>query len=662
MNRIFLSILILFLASCAAPGGERAAVGTSTPVILESPTLLPPSPTPPPMFTPAATAPTLTTVPFSQTSLRPAQGADAWVTPHYPELWSRLARSFITLYPYNHFSDFAYAPNGDLWLVGGFGVIRQTPSGQQSWYSIQEGLPVNYFKSLAIAPNGEVWVGGSENALFRFDGREWHDEGQFLPPPLDSRNRWLCYSRNIFGIDFDQNGQIWVANAGLELYTRQNGQWIDFGFPKDLLPDAGGGGCPIGLRVFSPDRITIARQGCCSSPDMAYHFDGQTWTHNLDLTDFTSHLAARRKEGNAQQYETGYGNMGNSGFSWPFPSQRILAEGLHPLYSMFSYYSPASLAMDADGTIWINNDYHLFSNASGVFKDLGSLNGPWLEPDFSQVRWIDFPDDPLTIDSASRFERFSRWFFGYNELGRDISKYLSPDYPWLRFSLDKSGQVWLYAPERGLAVVKNGIASLQPGPAELTPSVLGGVQPLPDGRVAVGSVGAVWIFEGGAWQKWVAPETTEKFIRFAQDTQGNLYAATDTSVYRIAHGEFQQVHFVMQDVKPDILPTDPTMPPVYHKRYVEVGTAPEVINLDEFPLHYRVLLLQVMPDGTVLYANSHVLAQFDGKDWHSFLFEQIEFESVAVDSAGNCWTYAGYNGLLKFNLEIFQAYHGFTSP
>ena len=694
MRKIFLSILILFLAACAPAQPntidiENTAlavawtsvaltqtalptvtatpmpsintptlVATSTPVVLESPT---PFPTFTP-FTTATTAPTPTTVPFSQTSLRPAQGADAWVTPHYPELWSRLDRSFITLYPYNHFSDFAYASNGDLWLVGGFGVIRRTPSGQQSWYSIQEGLPVNYFKSLAIAPNGEIWVGGSENALFRFDGREWHDEGQFLPPPLNSRTQWLCYSRNIFGIDFDQDGQVWVANAGLELYTFQDGHWLDFSFPKDLLPDAGGGGCPIGLRVFSPDRITIARQGCCSSPDMAYHFDGQTWTHDLDLTNFTSHLAARRKEGTAQQYATGYGNMGNSGISWPFPSLRILAEGLHPLYSMFSYYSPASLAIDADSTIWINNTDHLFNNASGVFKDLGTLRGPWLEPDFSQVRWIDFPDDPLIIDSDSRFERFSRWFFGYNELGREISKYLSPDYPRMRFSLDKSGQVWLYAPEQGLAVVKNGVASLQPGPAELTLSVLGGVQPLPDGRVAVGSVGAVWIFDRGAWQKWVAPETTEKFIRFAQDAQSNLYAATDISVYRIAHGEFQQVHFVTQDVKPDVLPTGTTNPPAYHKRYVEVGTAPEAINHDEFPLHYRVLLLHVMPDGTVLYANSHVLAQFNGKEWHSFLFEQIEFESVAVDSAGNLWAYAGYNGLLKFDLKIFQVYQGLTSP
>jgi len=652
------------------PDVERTVTETSTPIILESPTFWPPSPTYSPAFTPAPTGPTHTPVPFSQTSLRPAQGADAWVAPHYPELWSRLDRSFITLYPYNHFSDFAYAPNGDLWLVGGFGVIRQTPNGQQSWYSIQEGLPVNYFKSLAIAPNGEVWVGGSENAIFRFDGQEWHDEGQFLPPPLDSRNRWLCYSRNVFGIDFDQNGQIWVANAGLELYTRQNGQWIDFGFPKDLLPDAGGGGCPIGLRVFAPDRITIARQGCCANPDMAYHFDGQTWTQDNDLTDFTSHLAARRRESTAQQYQTGYGNMGDSGFPWPFPSQRILAKGLHPLYSMFSYYDPASLSIDADGIIWINNDYDLFNNAAGVFKDLGTLNGPPLKPDFSQLRLLNFPDNPILIDSALHSERFWVWFLGYTELGRDISKRLSQetyvkadDFPGLRFSLDESGQVWLYAPEQGLAVVKkDGSASLQPGPAELTLSVLGGVQPLPDGRVAVGSVGAVWIFERGAWQKWVVPDTTEKFIRFAQDTQGNLYGATDTSVYRITNGEFQQVHFVTQDIKPDILLADPTKPPVYHKRYIEVGTAPEVINHNEFPLHYRVLLLHIMPDGSILYANSHVLALFDSKEWHSFLFEQVEFESVAVDSDGNLWAYAGNNGLLKFDLNIFQAYHGITSP
>ena len=53
---------------------------------------------------------------------------------------------------------------------------------------------------------------------------------------------------------------------------------------------------------------------------------------------------------------------------------------------------------------------------------------------------------------------------------------------------------------------------------------------------------------------------------------------------------------------------------------------------------------------------------FNAKDWHSFLFEQVEFESAAVDSAGNLWAYAGYNGLLKFDLKIFQAYQGLTSP
>jgi ligand-binding sensor domain-containing protein len=179
-----------------------------------------------------------------------------------PNLWTKIDKEKISIYPFNWVSDFAYEKDGTLWIVGGFGVLRNKMDGSQTWYSIKNGLPNNFFTKVAISPKGEVWIGGTNNALFRFDGTNWIDEGVKLPLPFDDRTHYLCYSKTIRGIDFDSNGAIWVMNSGIEIYTQAHGEWLNFPFPKELLPFAGGGACPIGLRANTDKNITIKLSPC----------------------------------------------------------------------------------------------------------------------------------------------------------------------------------------------------------------------------------------------------------------------------------------------------------------------------------------------------------------------------------------------------------------
>lgn len=671
MSYRFIFISLVFLSLIAACTDILPAINQSA---HDSGAASPsPVPTASSAYTPTVSIPTsyVSSVnKYSIVRLQPAPTpATVWDF-SYPDLWTYIDPDRITLYPYNHFTDYLYAPNGDLWLIGGFGVVRQQPNGAQTWFSIQNGLPVNYFQAIAVAPNGDIWVGGVDNALFRFDGAEWHDEGQFLPAPQANRF-WLCLSSTIFGIDFDQNGQIWVANGGLNLYTRQEGRWLDFGFPKDLLPTAGGGGCPLGLHVSTPDHITIVRSGCCAMPDVAYHYDGRAWTDDLDVSEFTTHVAMRRREGQSPQYKAG--RIDTAGFPWPFPSERILPADLHPRWyeRSLSPWPPRfggyALALDDEGVLWINNGERLFHNRFGHFRDAGILlNGALFDPDFDRARWLDFLADPVVSDGPTRFIQASRWFFGRTELGAQEGPHLSYgmlwNYPWLYFSRDSAGRIWLYLPGHGLVMADGSRLTVFPGPADLTLPLLGGVKPMADGRVLIGTAGGVWIFDHGTWEKWVLPDTNEIVWLFDQDSQGVLYAATDTAVYRITKDTYSRMTFVEQDAKPVVRPHDPKNPAVYHKRYIEAGTHSEMLNKTEGPLHYYALLLRVLPDDTVLYANSHLLAQFDGRLWRSFLFEQIRFDAVAVDNMGNLWAYAGYNGLLKFEANIFQDYRALSRP
>jgi len=181
----------------------------------------------------------------------------------YPNLWTQIREDDITIYPFDWLADYTYDENGSLWMVGGFGVIKRDLDGHQIWYSMRNGLPSNSFSRVAVSPSGEVWIGGSNNTLFRLEGEKWVNEGEKLPLPFDDRTQlYVCYSKTITGIDFGPDGSVWVMNAGIEIYRHVYGQWINFPFPKEILPAAGGGACPLGIRVQADDNITIKLSPC----------------------------------------------------------------------------------------------------------------------------------------------------------------------------------------------------------------------------------------------------------------------------------------------------------------------------------------------------------------------------------------------------------------
>lgn len=64
----------------------------------------------------------------------------------------------------------------------------------------------------------------------------------------------------------------------------------------------------------------------------------------------------------------------------------------------------------------------------------------------------------------------------------------------------------------------------------------------------------------------------------------------------------------------------------------------------------RALLLAALPENRIVYVNSHILAQWYGTAWQSYRFERVTLSTAALEPAGRLWAYAGYDGLLHFDL------------
>jgi sugar lactone lactonase YvrE len=290
---------------------------------------------------------------------------------YLPNLWTKIEKDKISLYPIDQLSDFAYDKAGGLWLVGGFGVIHDEPGGKQSWYSIKNGLPTNSFKIIAISPSDEIWVGGADNALFRFDGKQWIDEGIKLPEPYDTSTGWLCYSKDIAGIDFDQEGKAWVMNAGIEIYTQLYGQWLNFPFPKSILPWAGGGACPQGIRVISENDITIKKGGCCDSGPSGYHFDGQAWSGRADYK-VVDQLKNTRHQFDPRSFKIGH--LETSGYTnWPFDKSNAGILSVIPEQT------------EIGGQLKLNNGRRLVGFVGSIWVFDQNLSQNWIVPSATQL-------------------------------------------------------------------------------------------------------------------------------------------------------------------------------------------------------------------------------------------------------------------------------------
>jgi hypothetical protein len=562
-----------------------------------------------------------------------------------PNLWTEIAKEKITFYPVKWLKDFTYAKDGSLWMVGGFGVIHQGLNGQQTWYSIKNGLPVNFFSRVAISPVGEVWIGGTNNALFRLNGEQWIDEGIKFPLPFDTREDWVCYSKDIVGIDFDNNGNVWAMNAGIEIYAQAYDQWVNFPFPKNMLPWAGGGACPQGIRVVSENNITIKRSGCCDTGPAGYRFDGKSWSGSADFTVVDELFAVRHKPDPSL---INNGQIKTISFTdWPVANEIAL-----PDFSM-GYRDGISVMADLNGTVWLTDGVDLYNNRSGKFEALAD--------NFAENHSIAEDSNVLNFGNVILYhqegKRPSSLFWTLRDMGIQPSDFLGPADEYS--TIDNQGRIWIYAPQKGLTVIEKGIPRTLSNLEDLTYANRGGILPLKDGRVVVGSNGAIWVLDNGLWQKIAIPGQDQLFTYLRETKQGNIYAATNTGVYEIQRNTFTSVNFVRQDTKPYIVAKnikDAGCP--FRKRYIAGTTC--LGERNGIPTtHYSVKLLIVQEDNSVIYVNNKIIAKFENGEWKSFLFDTLDIESAAVDKDGFIWVYTGANGLIRFAPDIFDSYQNF---
>ena len=592
-----------------------------------------------------------------------------------PNLWTKINKDKITIYPYNRLSDFTYDRDGSLWMAGGFGVIHKTADGKQDWYSVKNGLPNNFFTTVAISPKGEVWVGGTNNALFRFDGKQWIDEGEKLPAPFDTATHWLCYSKDMYGIDFGPDGSAWVMNGGIEIYRQAYGEWVNIPFPKAVLPNAGGGGCPEGIRVRADNDITI-KIGAITDQKVpsGITFDGQTWkfSYNANFEAVDELLAARRLPRDTQPAPV----IGAIQWSadWPFDNEVLLDKVL-----AFYGRPPTQITVDKNGLIWLKGPFsgQLFNNEKGAFQDAG-------------FHLAKTGDAALTTSDVLGF-------------GTDVILH-APGKSWrigdfgvfsTSYSIDNQDRVWAYdssrvrsddaccakySPGKGLVMFDHGdISSLGSVPDYFFDRNAGGVIHLSDQRTWVGGAGMIWEFQNGQWRELVVSEsdqvlTDQVFTQFTEDNHGVVYGATDTTVYKFVGNDYTKTALVRQLSKPIVVSQDGKPSDCsFHIRYIVAADCPnrslaylmdsaDALRQYDAAYNYKSRLLSVQADGSVIYINSHLIAKFENGHWKSFLFDTFSIDSATVDHDGNIWVLSGSDGLFRLASDIFDDYQGLIRP
>ncbi len=164
------------------------------------------------------------------------------------------------------------APNGDVWLGGGKGVLHFDGTSWKS-HIIEDQLPDIgnvYIESLALDKSGNVWCGTSQDGVFIYDGENWkqfteehglegtHDiyvkvgadgtvwcvgnktenfvttgwlaryEGNNLWKVIDG-NPLYHYFRVI---EVDLNGKVWIGNELFNFASFDGKEWKEYSLPE----------------------------------------------------------------------------------------------------------------------------------------------------------------------------------------------------------------------------------------------------------------------------------------------------------------------------------------------------------------------------------------------------------------------------------------------
>jgi hypothetical protein len=576
-----------------------------------------------------------------------------FTSPILPKLWSRISKLDITVYPYDHIEDYVYTDDGSLWMVGGFGVLHRLINGVQTLYSIQNGLPRQFFTRVAISPSGEVWIGGTDNALFRFTGKEWVNEGDKLPNPYDDRTEWLCYSKNIAGIDFSPDGSTWVMNGGIEIYRQAYGQWVNIPFPKEILPDAGGGACPIGFRVASDDDITIMRSGCCMGSPEGYHFNGKEWKTPADYSSVEELLMTRHRAKLDDFYSLTLGGIYSKSSLFTDYLSSYMFQPL-PFFFYPSRYRDIEVTSDSDGVIWINDGFDLYNNSSGKFDDLmqplgdGGAKSSWPEDaELNQSVLINFGKNIFLYQDERNAQPLERQL----RISGIIDMDETPDKDSTRIIIGKNNQLWILSRQQGLLLLENGkLKEINKIPKILALSQFGDTLLLPDGRIWVGSTGGIWEYNNGEWNRYIIPDTEELISHFIEQNNGYIYGATNSSVYLFNNNSFTVMKFVTQHKRVFVEENENDCS--FHKYYTSCQF-PRFDNPSEN--QYKFVYLGISENGSLIFINNRLVAKREGGIWKSYFFDTFEIDSATIDKNGFIWIFSESDGLFRLSPDIFKS-------
>lgn len=598
---------------------------------------------------------TLVRTPTHKTTLlqapEPQTGTMSGIASSLPHLWREIDPEKISIYYDNWIFDYAYAEDGSLWIVGTFGVMHVHNSGTRDWYNINTGMPVNTFRSVAISPSGEVWVGGTGNSLLHFNGEQWIDESLQLPPPFDPREDRDRNAKDIIAIDFDQNGNAWVINCETDIYTQVYNQWMNFQFPREIHWLTYN--CPNGLRVVSENDITIKIPGCCESGPRGMHFDGTKWTSSSYTV--VDELLDNRKTPAIYEIEIGEIHPSYT-TNWMFSQVQFLPAPI------FGYHPNINLMADDEVDIWIAENGQLFNNKSGEF--LLIADNRLEDSDVAKSDVMNFTDQILFYqEGKSALSLY--WYTSETFLGSYNGAYPTGTYP----TVDHKDRIWLYSPEHGLVMIDHGEIHIIDQLNELNTSNRGGILPLDNGSVLIGSTGRIWMLVHDQWKNYVIPNCDELLIFLKKDKNGNIYAATDTGVYQFQidnNGEILLIDdfpSLMQDEKPWIVTEDSTMTigSCIYTEYYAVFSNCYNYKFDTTPtVHYDVKLMHIQEDGAVIFITNHTIGQLKDEKWKTYLFDTIDIQSAAVDQEGAIWIYTGVNGLLRLAPDVFDSFQDFA--
>lgn len=311
------------------------------------------------------------------------------------------------------------------------------------------------------------------------------------------------------------------------------------------------------------------------------------------------------------------------------------------------------LTVDEHGDLWLANLVDLYQYRDGKFVDV-RLDGDWPTEHAS-------PSESDVLGFGTQVLYYQPGMFSYSPLGfiGDTNLY----YKTIYFTVDAQQKTWFYLPEKGLVTIEKGnVQVLGKIPGDLTLETTGGVFLHPDGKVWVGSSGAIWEFDHGVWTEKIVPNTLQVFTHFTQDSKGNVYGATNEGVYQFNGDGYSNELFVTQWQKPYVaLLSEASEACRFNKQYIIFekcfGDPPVSSEYD-----YKTILLNVLEDGTVIYINNRIVARYNNGEWGSFFFDAFSIDSAAIDRQGNLWLYSVSEGVFVLRSNIFEDYEQAIFP